>query len=70
MGKDGILETVQEGALLIDSSTVDPSVSQAVAAAAAGIYGLHDILIVNIFIYKYIYIHINIYIYIYILTTK
>ena len=38
MGKDGILETVQEGALLIDSSTVDPSVSQAVAAAAAGIY--------------------------------
>jgi 3-hydroxyisobutyrate dehydrogenase len=50
MGKDGILETVQEGALLIDSSTVDPSVSQAVAAAAAGIYGLHNILIVNIFI--------------------
>ena len=37
MGKDGILETVQEGALLIDSSTVDPSVSQAVASAAAGI---------------------------------
>ena len=37
MGKDGVLETVQQGALLIDSSTVDPSVSQAVAAAAAGI---------------------------------
>ena len=37
IGKDGVLETVQQGALLIDSSTVDPSVSQAVATAAAGI---------------------------------
>jgi len=34
MGKDGILETIQPGALLIDSSTIDPSVSQEVAAAA------------------------------------
>ena len=36
MGKDGILETVQPGSLLIDSSTIDPSVSQAVAEAASG----------------------------------
>ena len=36
MGKDGILETIQPGALLIDSSTIDPSVSQEVAAAALG----------------------------------
>ena len=36
MGKNGVLETVQQGALLIDSSTIDPSVSQAVAAAASG----------------------------------
>ena len=35
-GKDGVLQTVQQGALLIDSSTIDPSVSQAMAAAAAG----------------------------------
>ena len=35
-GKDGVLETVQQGALLIDSSTIDPSVSQAMAAAASG----------------------------------
>jgi len=34
-GKDGVLQTVQQGALLIDSSTIDPSVSQAMAAAAA-----------------------------------
>ena len=36
MGKDGILETIQPGALLIDSSTIDPSVSQEVAVAALG----------------------------------
>ena len=35
-GKDGVFETVQQGALLIDSSTIDPSVSQAMAAAASG----------------------------------
>ena len=35
-GNDGVLQTVQQGALLIDSSTIDPSVSQAMAAAAAG----------------------------------
>jgi len=34
-GKDGVFETVQQGALLIDSSTIDPSVSQAMAAAAS-----------------------------------
>ena len=35
-GKDGVLETVQQGALVIDCSTIDPSVSQAMAAAASG----------------------------------
>lgn len=34
-GKDGILSTVQKGTLLIDSSTIDPSVSQDMAAEAA-----------------------------------
>ena len=36
MGKNGVLETVQPGSFLIDSSTVDPSVSKTVAAASAG----------------------------------
>ena len=39
-GKDGVLETVQQGALVIDCSTIDPSVSQAMAAAASGIFDL------------------------------
>ncbi|GFS21356.1 3-hydroxyisobutyrate dehydrogenase [Elysia marginata] len=33
-GKDGILSTVQKGTLLLDSSTIDPSVSQAMAVQA------------------------------------
>ena len=36
MGKNGVLETVQSGAFLIDSSTVDPAVSKAVSVAAKG----------------------------------
>ena len=36
LGPNGILETVQSGTFLIDSSTVDPAVSKAVAKAATG----------------------------------
>ena len=35
-GKDGVLETVQSGSFLIDSSTVDPAVSKHVSVAATG----------------------------------
>ena len=38
LGKGGILETVQPGSFLIDSSTVDPTVSTGIAAAAEGKY--------------------------------
>ena len=34
LGQNGILETVQSGSFLIDSSTVDPAVSKGVAKAA------------------------------------
>ena len=36
MGENGILEAVQPGSFLIDSSTVDPNVSSGVAMAATG----------------------------------
>ena len=36
LGQNGILETIQSGSFLIDSSTVDPAVSKAVAKAATG----------------------------------
>ena len=35
-GDTGILSTVREGSLLVDSSTVDPALSKQLACAAAG----------------------------------
>ncbi len=35
-GKDGVLSAVSKGALLVDSSTIDPAVSKEMACAAAG----------------------------------
>eukprot|EP00128_Syssomonas_multiformis_P003797 Colp12_sorted_trinity150504_noHs@26931 len=34
-GKDGVLQSISEGALLIDASTIDPAVAREVAAMAA-----------------------------------